>query len=185
MGKGIGIAVSVIILVAALVVCLVPVKTVAYTVMVDYQEDEPYEATETYTETELEPQVEILEHHADREGDSFWVRGMVKNINDVVLATFDISIHARCPVKGVEDRFLEKAVVIDKPIAMQPGEVRNFEAFFPGDEVTGNYTLKINSPYTEKTVVKERVVTKYKQVTKQYPETRYKEVTLFDYFLHY
>lgn len=48
MGKGIGIAVSVIILVAALVVCLVPLKTVAYTVMVDYEDIETYYEEEPY-----------------------------------------------------------------------------------------------------------------------------------------
>jgi len=53
----IGIALGAVIAVIALVVCLVPLKTVAYTVMVDYEdtetyyEDEPYEVTENYTET--------------------------------------------------------------------------------------------------------------------------------------
>jgi len=48
MGKKIGIAVGIIILVAALVVCLIPLKTVAYTVMVDYQDTETYYEDEPY-----------------------------------------------------------------------------------------------------------------------------------------
>jgi len=54
----IGIVAGVIVLIIALVVCLVPLKEVAYTATVDYQdtetyyEDEPYEDTETYYETE-------------------------------------------------------------------------------------------------------------------------------------
>jgi hypothetical protein len=54
----IGITVGVVIAILALVVCLVPLKEVAYTVAVDYEdietyyEDEPYEDTETYYETE-------------------------------------------------------------------------------------------------------------------------------------
>jgi hypothetical protein len=47
-----------VVLVVALVICLAPLKTVAYPVVVDYQdteiyyEDEPYKDTETYYETE-------------------------------------------------------------------------------------------------------------------------------------
>ena len=52
----IGIIIGVIVIVAALVIWLPPLKTVAYTVMVDYEdietyyENEAYNATETYTE---------------------------------------------------------------------------------------------------------------------------------------
>ena len=53
----IGITVGIVITVLALVICLVPLKTVAYTVTVDYEdtetyyENEPYQVTENYTET--------------------------------------------------------------------------------------------------------------------------------------
>ncbi|MBA7503125.1 hypothetical protein ES706_01732 [subsurface metagenome] len=52
------IVVGVIIASVALVICLAPIKTAAYTEMVEYEdtetyyEDEPYEDTETYYETE-------------------------------------------------------------------------------------------------------------------------------------
>lgn len=54
----VGIAVGVVIAILALIVCLVPLKEVPYTVMVDYEttetyyESEPYQDTETYYETE-------------------------------------------------------------------------------------------------------------------------------------
>ena len=50
------VIVGILIAVLALIVCLVPLKEVAYAVMVDYEdtetyyEDEPYEVTENYTE---------------------------------------------------------------------------------------------------------------------------------------
>jgi len=51
----IGIAVGVVVAILALVVCLVPLKTVAYTVMVDYEDTETYyedePIVETYNET--------------------------------------------------------------------------------------------------------------------------------------
>jgi len=48
MRRKIGIAVGVIIAVVAIVVCLVPLKEVAYTVTVDYQDTETYYETEPY-----------------------------------------------------------------------------------------------------------------------------------------
>jgi hypothetical protein len=42
--KKVTISVGTVIAIAALVICLAPLKTVAYTVMVDYQETEPYDA---------------------------------------------------------------------------------------------------------------------------------------------
>ena len=54
----IGIAVGVVIVILALVICLAPLKTVPYTVTVDYEdietyyENEPYEVMETYYEDE-------------------------------------------------------------------------------------------------------------------------------------
>lgn len=59
-----GVTVGVVIAILALVVCLVPLKEVAYTVTVDYQDtetyyvDEPYEDTETYYEEEPYQDVE-------------------------------------------------------------------------------------------------------------------------------
>ena len=52
----VGIAVGVVVTILALVVCLVPLKEVAYAVTVDYEdtetyyENEPYQVTENYTE---------------------------------------------------------------------------------------------------------------------------------------
>ena len=192
MGKGIGIAVSVIILVAALVVCLVPLKTVAYTVTVDYEDtetyyvDEPYEDVETYTET-VPVEMEILEHHLERDFLLF-VRGKVKNTGDVTLASIDVTIWVEYQVEGLEDRvFRQPGSIGLSPATFKPGEVRDFSVLVQD----GTMKYKILAPTTTKTVEKQRTITKYKQVekqrtvTNQRPETRYKEVTLLDYFLHY
>jgi len=68
----IGIAVGVVIAILVLVVCLVPLKEVAYAVTVDYEDtetyyvDEPYEVTETYYETQPIAYV-VVESYTDTE----------------------------------------------------------------------------------------------------------------------
>lgn len=154
---------------------------VPYQVAETYYEDEPYQDVETYAETELVPQVEILEHHMDIEGDILWVRGMVKNSSNTTFATVDVSIHATCPVREVEDSYTGKAVVLDYPVAFKPGEVRNFSATFNRNVVEDSYTLKIYQPVAEVSVEKERTVTKYRQVEKERTVTRYKKGSIFEY----
>jgi len=75
------IAIVIAIMVAVfLVVCLVPLKTVAYTVMVDYEdtetyyEDEPYEAIETYYETEPLAH-KVVESYTDLDSYEVWRSG--------------------------------------------------------------------------------------------------------------
>ena len=146
-----------------------------------YYEDEPYQDVETYTETELVPQVEILEHYMDIEGDILWVRGKVKNSSNTTFATIDVSIHATCPVRDVEDSYAGKSVVLDYPVAFKPGEVRGFSAAFDCNVVQDSYTLKIYQPLAEISVEKERTVTKYRQVEKERLVTHYKKGSIFEY----
>lgn len=76
----ISIAVGAVIAIIALVVCLVPLKTVAYTVTVDYQdtetyyEDVPYEEIETYYETEP-LSYEVVESYTDLDSYEVWRSG--------------------------------------------------------------------------------------------------------------
>jgi hypothetical protein len=175
---GIVIAVAVV-----LVVGFVPLIDVPYQVTETYYEDEPYQDVETYTETELVPQVEILEHQMDIEGDVLWVRGKVKNSSNITFATLDVSIHAICPVKGVEDSYDGKSVVLDYPVAFKPGEVRDFSATFNRNVVEDSYTLKIYQPLEEISVQKERTVTKYRQVEKERLVIQYRKVPIFEYLL--
>jgi len=81
MGKKIGIAVGVIILVAALVVCLVPLKTVAYMVMVDYQDTETYYVDEPY---------EVSEPLEYRELDSFTTEAVKDVRSHAVMRGYDL-----------------------------------------------------------------------------------------------
>jgi hypothetical protein len=175
-------AIGIIIAVAiVLVVGFVPLVGVAYQDTETYYVDEPYQDVETYTETELVPQVEIIESHMDIEGDVLWVRGQVENSSNTTFATIDVSIQATCPVKGVEDSYTGKSVVLDYPVAFNPGEVRNFEATFDRNVVEDNYTLKIYQPLAETSVEKERTVTRYRQVEKERLVIQYGKVPIFEY----
>ena len=65
---------TVVTLVALLIICLVPLKEVAYTVTVDYQDtetyyvDEPYKDTETYTETvPIDLDYEVTKSYVDKD----------------------------------------------------------------------------------------------------------------------
>ncbi|MBA7502825.1 hypothetical protein ES706_01422 [subsurface metagenome] len=68
---------TVVTLVALLIICLVPLKEVAYTVTVDYEdtetyyEAEPYEETETYTET-VPLDYEVVDSDEHIEGLHLW-----------------------------------------------------------------------------------------------------------------
>ena len=176
------IVISVVIVVAVvLVVGFVPLMDVPYQDTETYYEDEPYQDVETYTETELVLQVEILEHHMDIEGDILWVRGKIRNSSNITFAAIDVSIHAICPVRDVEDSYDAKAVVLDYPVAFKPGEVRNFSATFNRNVVEDSYTLKIYQPLAEIGVEKERTVTKYRQVEKERLVIQYRKVPIFEY----
>lgn len=178
------VVISIVVAVAiVLVVGFVPIMDVPYQDTETYYEDEPYQDVETYTETELVPQVEILEHYMDIVGDVLWVRGKVKNSSNITSATLDVSIHAICPVRDVEDSYYAKSVVLDYPVAFKPGEVRNFSATFNRNVVEDSYTLKIYQPLAEIGVEKERTVTKYRQVENERTVTHYKKGSIFEYVL--
>ena len=181
MGKKIGIAVGIIILVAALVVCLVPLKTVAYTVMVDYQDTEPYEVQ---VAEPLDYQVVnsyvgqgTITHETSTviggigESHHTWeetvpVAYVVVQNTDTLSGTFTVSFSVSEPL---DELFLHRTLSLD------PNEAQTAEC--PAYEL-GDWNYEV-TPRT-KTVTK----TEYRQVTKQRPETRYKEVTLLDYCLH-
>jgi len=189
MGKKIGIAVGIIILVAALVVCLIPLKTAAYTMMVDYQ------VNETYFETETVPvKIEIVEHHLFKEDYPSlvdanvtlftWtsVRGKVKNTSNVTLAAIDVELDVEYQVEGLEGRIFVMPGTIDlDPAAFKPGELRDFEVRIQNGAKEG-YTISVVTPKSTDT---KTTVEKQRTVTEQRPETRYKKVTLLDYCLHY
>jgi len=198
----VGIIAGIVVIVAALVIWLAPLKTVAYTVIVDYEdtetyyEDEPYQVTENYTEDvplnfEANSYVEtdvIYEHHQIIIGGIVFQDEIVpvsiqiacvdvKNIDDVA-GDFQVSFSVAEPMFG--------DISLVSTLNLAPNQDGTAEC--PADELgVWAYTV---TPST-KEVEQERIVTRYRQVekqrtvTKQRPETRYKKVTLLNYLLYY
>jgi len=198
----IGIIMGIVIAVIALVVCLVPLKAVAYTVMVDYEdtetyyEDEPYQVTENYTENvplsfEANAYVDedvIYEHQQIIIGDIVFQDEMV-----------EVPIYIACvEVKNIDDVAGEFVVSFSgfEPMFGDPSLTRTF-SLSPGQEETAKCPAESIDDWDyevtpgTKEVEQERTVTKYRQVerqrtvTMQLQEVRYKKVTLLDYLLHY
>jgi len=199
----IGIAVGTVIAIGALVVCLVPLKEVPYTVMVDYEdietyyEDEPYEVTENYTEEvpltfEADSYVDedvTYEHHQIIIGDvvfqdeivevTIYVACVEVENRDDVAGDFTVSF------SGFEPMFGE--ISLTRTLTLGPGDPGTAEC--PAESSIDDWDYEV-TPGTkeiqaERTVTKYRQVEKQRTVTKQRQETRYKKVTLLDYLLHY
>ena len=198
----IGIAVGIAITVLALVVCLVPLKQVAYAITVDYEdtetyyENEPYNATETYIEHipltfETNAYVDedvTYEHHQIIIGDVVFqdeivevtiykARVEVKN-TDNIAGEFVVTFSGFEPMFG--EHFLTRALTLN------PGQEETAECLA---EAIDNWDYEV-TPSTkeveqERTVIKYQQVEKQRTVIKQRQETRYKKVTLLDYLLHY
>jgi len=198
----IGIVAGVIVLIIALVVCLVPLKEVAYTATVDYQdtetyyEDEPYQDTETYNEaiplsydeTSYVKDDTIKEHRQIIIGGVVFQDEVVevpiqvasvdvKNTDDIA-GSFTVSFSGITPIFGSPS--------LTTKLDLSPGEVKT--ATCPADDV-GNWSYSV-TPSTkmiekQRTVTKHRQVEKQRTVIKQRSEIRYKKVTVLDYLLHY
>jgi len=198
----IGIIIGAVIVTAALVVCLVPLKTVAYTVMIDYEdvetyyENEPYQVTENYTEDVP------LSFEADGyvKEDTIEERQQIV-IGDIVIQDEIVEVPIEIAYVEVEntDNVAGEFVVsfsgfepifgeisLTTTLSLNPGQQKTAEC--PADSID-DWSYEV-TPST-KEVEEERTVTKYRQVEKQRTiikqrqETRYKRVTLLDYFLHY
>lgn len=198
----VGIAVGIVIAVAALVVCLPPLKTVAYTVVVDYEDIETYyenvayNVTETYTEDvplsfEASGYIEtdtIEEHQQIIIGDVVFYDEIVEI--EIQIAMVDVmnldNVAGNFIVafSGFEPMFGEPSLT--RTLDLDPGEQETTEC--PAESID-SWSYEV-TPGT-KEIEGERTVTKYEQVEKQRtvikerPETRYKKVTLLDYLLHY
>jgi len=189
----IGIVVGIAIAILALVICLVPLKTVAYTVMVDYEdtetyyESEPYEDIEIYTET-IPLEYEVVESDIDVEGQTATVSVVVRN-QDSVSGTFTVDLFIRSDIWGELIYFL---AYDEKQLYLKPGETGTAEHRANDVNVEENdwswsyeVTPGMKEVEQERTVTKYRQVEKQRTVTNQRQETRYKKVTLLDYLLHY
>jgi len=194
MFKKLGIGFGVAIAIAAIVVCAAPLKTVAYTVMVDYQDTETYYVDESYEAQVAEPldyQVvdsyvgeEIITHEASTiiggigESHDTWeetipVACVVVKNTDTVSGTFTVSFS----VANSLDAFF-----LTIPLDLAPDETKTAECLA---YELGDWEYRVAPSTKTVTGTEYRQVEKQRTVTKQRPETRYKEVTLLDYLLHY
>ena len=180
----IAVIAGIIVAVAALVVCLAPLKTVAYNTTENYTEDIPLEfRADGYVRPETRE-----EHHYIVIG-GIVIQDEIVEI-DIQVAKVDVmnldNIAGDFIVtfSGIEPIFGD--ISLTATLHLDPGEQETAEC--PADSIDSwNYEV---TPGT-KEVEQERTVTKYRQVerqrtvTRQRPETQYKKVTLLDYLLHY
>jgi len=192
-----------IISVVAIVVCIPPLKNVAYKVMVDYEdtqtyyEDEPYLETETYIEqvpldfkSDGYVRTETMEEHQQIIiGDVVFQDEIVEvefNVAKVdVMNLDDVAGDFAVSFFGFEPMFGE--ISSTRTLTLDPGELETAEC--PAESSIDDWDYEV-TPST-KGVEMERTVTKYEQVEKQrtfirqVEETQYKRVTILDYLLHY
>ncbi len=194
----IGITVGVILAIVALLFCFAPLKTVAYTVTVDYQdtetyyESEPYEDTETYSET-VPLDYEVVDSDEHIEGTTPVVSVTVQN-TDSVSATFTIRFSIKFSGMTITQSSINmwsKEYSDEKELDLKPGETKTAkhranDVNVEENDWSWNYEVSPDTRTEEeqRTVTKYRQVEKQRTVTKQRPETRYKKVTLLDYWLH-
>lgn len=212
----IAIGVFVLLVISALVISFAPLMDAAYTITIDYQdtetyyEDEPYEVIDTYYETEP-LDYEVVEAYLST--DIQWEgEGVVppsipvvplccvtlRNI-DTVPGIFDVHFSfevSHISISAESIRLWSEAYAGRKELYLKPNETKtvnhrfgevNLSELERSDDFSWGYKV---TPAT-KTIERERIVTKYRQVEKQRIvmkqrlETRYKKVTLLDYLLHY
>jgi hypothetical protein len=186
----IGITVGVVIAILALVVCLVPLKEVAYTATVDYQDTETYyedePVTETYYETvnlQYAVNTRIAGQEAGIPSGQYLIVVEITN-TDTVSGYFSLNWLCLVPTGlGIAREGLPYTP--GRPQLLAPGETMHQNRLTNIPEI-GDYSIETSTKSVEKTrILGTQQVEKQRTVTKQRPETRYKKVTLLDYFLHY
>ena len=194
----IGIVVGVVIVILALVVCLVPLKEVAYAVTVDYEdietyyEDEPYQDTETYTAT-VPLDYEVMNSYYKEKSGHPCGYVEVKNTDDAYgLITVDFSFSVSYIFIGSGGIQLTTYVFEEEgELYLDPNQSKTATYCESNIDIDDDWSWSYEVTPGTKTVEQQREVTKYRQVekqrtvTKQRQETRYKKVTLLDYLLHY
>jgi hypothetical protein len=160
----IGIVVGVVV---TLAVGFVPMKEVAYTVMVDYQDTAPlsYEVIEAKSYIGYEQGAWHEGHTNPFTG--VWQSGYYES---VLVSGYGVTLRNTDEVGGtftVQLRFEESPELRAQSIYLKPDE----EGLVGFRDTRGRFTYE--------------VIPATKTVTKQRPETHYKKVTLLDYWLHY
>jgi len=210
MRKKIGIPIGIIVA-AALVLCLVPLRTVAYTATIDYQDTETYYETEPLEYRELDSftteAVNDVRGHAAMHGydlpdeivgwPDFAVYVVVQNLDDV-LGTFEI----RYTCVGTADKSVAekyqwlvqltpeeyqeldiKCYAGSRELYLQPHEIGVAICPQSGVNIGSDRGPWWSGGY--EVIPPGKEVEKQRTVAKQRFETCYKKVTLLDYWLHY
>jgi len=196
----VGMVIGIIIAIIAIVFCAVPLKTVGYSVLIDYQDTETYYETEPYQDTETYNdsialkykainyvQTDVMQEHQriviggymlqDKivEVPIYVAKVDVTNIDDIA-GSFIVSFWGITPMFGQPS--------LTTILELFPNQTKMAEC--PAKSIgSWEYTVQ---PST-KTIVVQKTVTKYRQVekerpvTKQRSETRYKKVTFLNYLI--
>lgn len=186
----VGIAIGLVIAIIALVVCLVPLKEVAYAVTVDYEDMETYYETETYMEAvpltfeaDNHVRADTIEEHQQIIIGGIVIQDEIVEVPIQVACvdvenTDNIAGNFTVSFSGIDPMFGELSLATT--LSLSVGQQKTAEC--PTESIDDwSYTV---TPST-KAVTKYRQVEKQRTVIKQRQETRYKKVTLLDYLLHY
>jgi len=176
----------------ALVVCLVPLKDVAYAVTVDYEdtetyyEEEPYEDTENYT-VFTQFYYEVVDSFDKEKNGHPCGYVEIKNTDNtsgLFKILFEFSAY-------YEQGPFERSFYTEVQLYVAPNQSETAMHCEDNIGIAGNWSWNYVVFPAEKIVKEQRTVIKYRQVEKQRTvikqrqETRYKKVTLLDYLLHY
>ena len=208
----IGIIIGVVIVILGLVICLVPLKEVACTVTVDYEDTETYYENEPLEYRELDSftteAIDDVRGHATMRGydlpdeivewPNFAVYVVVQNLDDVP-GTFEIlytcvgtanKSAAEEPqwfVQLIPEEYQElldiKCYAGSRELYLHPREVGIAICPQSGVNIGSDRVPWWSGGY--EVIPGTKPVEKQQTVTKQRQETRYKKVTLLDYLLHY
>ena len=187
--KKAGIIIGIVVAIA-LVVCLVPLKEVAYAVSVDYEDIETYYEDEPVTETYYETanlQCAVTTRIVGQEGGiplgQYLIVVEITN-TDTVSGYFSLNWLCLVPTGiGIHTEGLPYSP--GRPQLLAPGETMHQNRSNNAPEI-GDYNIETSTKTVEKTrILGTQQVEKQRTVTKQHQETRYKKVTLLDYLLHY
>ena len=210
MFKKLAIVFGVAIAIAAIVICAVPLKTVSYAASVPYEDTETYYVQEAYTVQEPYTRIETyierepynkpvpIDYIVSDTGiyNWFWTTGSdvwvtIKNA-DVKSGYFYVTFYLTIKGGATTTKLASQYIAI--------GETKQVKTTYSGGYVA-SFTYSIIPPTKTvsdfRDVNKTREVTEYRDITtyrsvpkqrtmtKTRSETRYKEVSLLDYLLHY
>jgi len=188
--KGLAIGLGSAIIIAAIVVCAIPLKTVSYTVTVPYEETETYYETHTETYVEREPYNKAVpvDYIVTDKGiyGWFWSTGSDVWVNirntDVKSGTFSVRFDLTLHGGAKATKHASKYIAL--------GDTEEVQVKYSGGYVS-SFTYSITAPtktvidYRDVQKTREITIPKQRTVTKHRQETRYKDVTILEYLTNY